>query len=148
MASKRDTHPTIFVLEGTIRCYEDGTMLQLYSLVTTEEWEMIVEETIKYKLFVECLKEVGCPKLNEPWDEEDEWYRLQLGIAASRIRNIDPLLYAKHKQEEIKNKYIQQMESNAPEVIQLIENIKKENKEFIKNKYGIDDNGNTKISKL
>lgn len=146
--SKKDTHPTIFVLDGTIRCYEDGSMLQLHSLITDDEWELIVEETVKYKLFVDSLKEVGCPHLNEPWDEEDEWFRLQLDVAISRIRNIDPLLLAKFDQTQIKAKYQNQMKNNAHEVLKLVDQVKRDNKELIKLKYGIDDNGNTTVSNL
>lgn len=146
--AKKDAHPTIFVLDGTIRCYEDGTMLQLHSQITSEEWQTIVEETLKYKIFVESLKDVGCPSLGEPWDEEDEWFRLQLDIAVSRIRNIDPLLLAKFDQKQIKNKYDTQMRANAPLVLDMIENVRKENKELLRQKYGLDDSGNTTISNL
>lgn len=146
--TKKDRHPTLFVLEGTIRCYEEGSMLQLHAQITTEEWELIVEETIKYKLFVDSLKEVGCPQLGEPWDEEDEWFRLQLDVAISRIRNIDPLLLAKHDQQQIRSKYDAQMRANAPEVLKLVEQVRKDNQQLLKQKYGLDKDGNTMISNL
>jgi len=148
MSKKKENHPTLFVFEGTPRYYDDGTMLQLHTQVTDKEWELIVEETIKYSIFIECLKEVGCPDLGEPWDQEDEWYRLQLEIAVSRIRNIDPLLVAKWDRDQIKEKYATKMRANAPEVIRLIEQVKRENKELIKQKYGLDDHGNTNVSNL
>lgn len=146
--TKKDKNPTIFVLEGTIRCYEDGSMLQLQSLITSVEWEAIVEETVKYKLFVDSLKETGCPLLGEPWDEEDDWFRLQLDVAVSRMRSIDPLLLSKHDQKAIRDKYDNQIRANAPEVLKLIEQVREDNKQLIRQKYGLDGNGNTMISNL
>lgn len=146
--TKKETHPTIFALDGSIRCYDDGSMLELHSQVTAGEWESIVEETVKYKVFVECIKEICCPNLDEPWDEEDEWYRLQLEVAISRMRNIDAMLVAKFDQDKIKNIYKQQMNNNIPEVKKFIEKVRLENRELIKEKYGLDDDGNMKISNL
>jgi hypothetical protein len=145
---KKESHPTLFALDGSIRCYDDGSMLQLYSQVTATEWESIVEETIKYKIFVECIKDICCPKLQEPWDQEDEWYKLQLEVSVSRMRNIDPVLVAKFNQENIRNSYKEQMEQNIPQVIKFIETVRTENRQLIKDKYGLDNDGNMKISNL
>ena len=136
------------MLDGSIRYYDDGSMLQLHTQITDSEWEEIVSETIKYKAFVDCLKEVGCPKLDEPWTEEDEWHRLQLQIAVSRMKNIDPLLVAKHDEGLIKKQYSEQMLKGAENINKMVQDIKAENKELVKKKYGLDDDGNVKVSKL
>ena len=123
-------HPTLFVFDGSIRYYEDGSMLELHTAVRPDEWELIVEETIKYKIFLECLKEVAFPILNEQWTKEDDWFRLQLEVAISRIRNIDPLLVIKWNTDEIKKQYISKMTNNAKDVVKLIEETRNQQKKF------------------
>jgi hypothetical protein len=110
---KKEPHPTLFVLDGSVRWFKDGSMFELHTQITPEEWEMIVCETIKYKVFVECLKEVACPLLETGWTEEDEWGLLQMQVAVSRIRNIDPLLVAKFDQATIKAEYVKFMQQNG-----------------------------------
>jgi len=146
--SKKEIHPTLFVFDGTIRYFDDGSMLELHSKVTPEEWAAIVEQTLKYKIFLDCLKEQACPSLQEPWDEEDEWYRLQLDIAVSRIRNIDPLLLAKYDQGQIKQSYLSKMKQSAADINKMVEDIRRDQKEAIKAKYGLDDHGNSTVSSL
>ena len=111
---KNDKYPTLFAYEGSLRFYKDGSMLSLYSQITNDEWEDIVEETVKYKVFIECLKEYAFPELKERWTEEDDYYRLMLEVALSRMRNIDALLVAKYNQEDIKKFYIKMMVSLHP----------------------------------
>lgn len=129
--SKKEQHPTIFVLEGDIKHYKEGSMLQLNTQITQEEWEIIVEETVKYKVFLECLKNTGCPLLGESWDEEDDWFRLQLDVAVSRMRNLDPLFVAKYDQEELTTAYSKKMAKNAAEVKALVEQMRAEKKAAI-----------------
>lgn len=109
----KEPHPTLFVFEGAIRLFKDGSMLELHSQVTLEEWELIVSDTIHYKVFIECLKTVACPILEEPWEAEDDYFRIQLEIAVSRIRNIDPLLVASFNQDEILQEYTKKAQKNA-----------------------------------
>jgi len=142
----KQKHPTIFSFNGSINVYEDGTMLELHTAITDEEWDMIVEETVKYKIFLECLKETGAPKLNEPWDEEDDWFRIQLGVAVSRMKNIDPLLVAKFDQEEIKKAFTAKMEKGAESMLKLIEQVKEEKRKAILNK--LDGDKTIKVSGL
>ena len=59
MVKKKDKHPTLFVFEGGIKHYEDGSMLELHSQLSSEEWELITAETIKYKVFLDKLKTVA-----------------------------------------------------------------------------------------
>jgi hypothetical protein len=99
---KKEPHPTLFVLEGSVRWFKDGSMLELHAQITPEEWMLIVSETVKYQVFVECLKEVACPILEDGWTQEDEWGLLQMRVAVSRMRNIDPLLVAKFNRDTIK----------------------------------------------
>ena len=110
---KKEPHPTLFVLEGAIRVYEDGSMLELHTQITQEEWEIIVSETIHYKVFLECLKTVACPILEEPWAEEDDYFRVQMEVAVSRMRNIDALLVASFDQKEIMRAYTKKAQRNA-----------------------------------
>lgn len=138
----KEQHPTLFVLEGSIHHYEDGSMLELYSKISQDEWFVIVEETVSYKIFLDCLKEVACPTLKETWDEEDEWYRIQLDIAISRMRNLDPLVVSKHDQKAIKSAFVEKMTKNAKEVVELINEMKENRRKEIGDKY------NTNVSNL
>lgn len=135
---KQNDNPTLFVLEGSIRYYKDGSMLELYSAINQNEWEMMVEETIKYKIFLECLKETAFPLLNETWTAEDEWFKLQLEVAVSRMRNIDPLLMMKWRVDDIKKTYTNAMGIEAAAVQKLIEDMKQQQKGAL----------NTKVSDL
>ena len=146
--SKKEKHPTIFVLDGSIRYYDDGSMLHLHSQITNQEWEEIVSETIKYKVFVNCLKDIACPRLDESWSEEDEWHRLQLQVAVSRMKNIDPLLVAKYNESDIKEEYSKQMIKGVENMKKMIKDIKNKNKEMLKQHYGLDDDGNVRVSKF
>lgn len=119
-------HPTMFVHEGSIKVFSEGSMLQLHMEVTPEEWQQIVKETVEYQTFLECIKKVACPILREPWDEEDDWYRLQLEIAISRMRNIDPLLVASVNVEELTKAYTEKMTANAKEVMALVKSLKEQ----------------------
>lgn len=132
--SPKAKHPTLFCFGGSIRYYEDGSMLELHSQITAEEWEIIIDETVKYKIFLECLKTVACPILGETWDEEDDWFRVQLDIAVSRMRNIDPILVAKHNQDVIKTEMEKKMKRNAAEVQLLVEQMREEKKQAILNR--------------
>jgi hypothetical protein len=144
--TKKEQHPTLFVLEGTIRYYEDGSMLQLHGLISSDEWEIVVEETVKYKVFLECLKSTGCPELGEPWTEEDDWFRIQLEIAVSRMRNIDPLLVANHDQAELTETYAAKMKKNAAEVQILVKQMRDQKKAALQDEFG--DGGAAIVSDL
>jgi len=144
--AKRRKQPTFFVLEGTILCYEDGSMLELHGQVQPAEWEQIVEETVKYLVFVECLKSTGIPLLEERWTEDDDYFRIQLEVAVSRMRNIDPLLVAKFKQDEIAEEYKKQMKSGAIEVKEVVTQVREANKQAILDRFG--DGNATQVSDL
>jgi hypothetical protein len=149
---KREQHPTLFVWEGGIRHYEQGSMLELHTQITTEEWEIIVEQTVAYKVFLECLKQVACPILGEPWDDDDEWFLLQLDVAISRMRNIDTLLVATHDQKAIAKAYTDKMEKNAAEVQELVTKVRSDKREMLSQQLdslpNIDDGDTTKVSNL
>ena len=144
---KNETHPTIFVLEGTILYYDEGSMLALNTQVQQEEWEQIVEETVKYKVFIECLKSTGMPLLDEQWEEEDDYFRIQLDIAVSRMRNIDPIIVASYNQEELAKNYKKQMESGAIEVAKVVTQSREAQKKAIQDRFEADEN-ETKVSDL
>lgn len=143
---KKAKHPTLFVFDGTIMYFEEGTMLELHSQVAQDEWEQIVEQTVKYKVFVECLKTVAMPILGERWDEEDDWFRVQLDVAVSRMRNIDPLLVSSHNQTKITEIYSKQMKANAVEVQGMVTEVRESQKKALSDRYGeFEDDGDTAI---
>ena len=125
---RKEPNPTFFVLDGSIRCYEEGTMLQLHMQITTEEWKAIVCETIKYKAFIECLREIAYPILEEKWEKLDEYFRYQMEIAVSRMRNIDALLVSSFNEDAIKAEYSRLMKHNAVKAKQAIEEIRQQQK--------------------
>lgn len=136
--SKKDKkYPTLFVLEGGIRYYKSGSLLELYSQISIDEWYTIVEETIKYKVFLECLKDTAVKLLSETWTEDDDWFRLHLDVAVSRMRNIDPLYVSRFNQDELKAAYTQKMVSGAEELRVIIEDMRRQEKEVIANISGI-----------
>ncbi len=124
---KKEPHPTLFCLEGSIRVYE-GSMLELHGQITQAEWNCICEETVAYKIFVQALKDVAIPILEESWSEEDEWFRLQLGVAVSRMRNIDPILIGSIDQREIKKSYEDKMRRNAKETAEFVKSVRRHHK--------------------
>jgi hypothetical protein len=129
---RKEPHPTLFVFEGSIRYYQNGSMLELYSQITNEEWEMIIDETIHFKCFIECLKNVAYPILDEIWTKEDEWFLLQMNVAISRLRNIDNLYVAKYDEKKIKKIYSKIMKKNANSCKEMIKATQKAQKEFIR----------------
>lgn len=145
---KEESHPTLFVWEGEIRMYEDGGMLGLHTQITTEEWEMIVEQTVSYKVFLECLKQVACPILGESWDKEDDWFRVQLDVAVSRMRNIDPLLVASHDQKVMAEAFTEKMQKNATEVQELVEQLREQKRHMLKEQHNLGDGESIAVSDL
>lgn len=121
-------------------------MLELYSNIRPDEWEAIVEETVKYKTFVECLKEVACPILKESWGEEEDWFRVQLGVAVSRMQNIDPLLVSKYNQPQLREEYSVAMRKNAEVVREMIVELREHSDRMLREKYGED--GKSTVSDL
>lgn len=148
---KKEQHPTVFALDGTIQVYEDGSMLELHAKVTPDEWEMIVEETVKYRAFVECLKEIAVPALEERWEDEDDWFRIQLDVAISRMLNIDTLLVSKFNHEEIKKTYADAMKKNSAKMLEFIEQVRAGQRAIIEAKlkeYKDSSEDSTKVSDL
>ncbi len=136
--SKKDKkYPTLFVLEGGIRYYKSGSLLELYSQISIDEWHTIVEETIKYKVFLECLKDTAVKLLSETWTDDDDWFRLHLDVAVSRMRNIDPLYVSRFDQEKLKTAYTTKMINGAEELRVIIEDMRRQEKEVIANISGI-----------
>ena len=122
-----ETYPTVFVFQGVPRYFEDGSMLELQSGVTDDEWKQIVEDTVGYHIFVECLKSVAFPLLKENWTTTDECWRLQFELAVSRIKNIDPFAVMAIDSDDIKKKMSGKMARNGQEVLSLIDDMRKIN---------------------
>lgn len=141
-----EKHPTLFVIDGTIKCYDDGSMLELHGQITDDEWRLIVEETIRYKVFIECLRDVACPMLQESWSEEDKWFCKELDVAVSRMRNIDPFLVSTHDQKKLIEAFASKMKMNAAAVQEMIEDIRLKKKELIRKRY--EDGESTVVSDL
>ena len=144
---RQEDHPTFFVLEGIILAYEEGSMLNLHTQVDKDEWEQIVEETIKYKVFVECLKSTGMLLLEERWEDEDDYFRVQLDVSVSRMRNIDPILVASYDQKALAESYIKQMKSGAIQVNEVIAKVREAQKNAMMDKLSNDGDA-TKVSDL
>jgi hypothetical protein len=121
---KKTAHPTLFVFKGVIRYYEAGSMLELHAQVTPEEWDEIVKDTVEYSVFLNCLKETACPRLDEPWTTDDEWFRLQLEVSISRIRNIDPLKLAQFNVDDIRRQFSDQILKGVDQVKALIKDLR------------------------
>ena len=143
---RKEPEPTFFVLDGTIRCYEEGSMLQLHMQIEPEEWQAIVCETVKYKAFVECLKEIAYPILEESWEKLDEYFRHQMEIAVSRMRNIDALLVSSLNEEKIKTDYSGWMKHNAVKAKAAIEEIRQQQRAA--GQQWLDQLGTTEVSNL
>lgn len=126
--AKKTPHPTLFALQGSIHVFEEGSMLELHTQITAEEWAEIVDDTINYKIFLECLKEVAIPLLEESWTAEEEWFKIQLDVAVSRMRNLDPLLVAKYDQKQIKEKMSDKMTRNGKTLMACIQKMRQNNK--------------------
>lgn len=122
-------YPTLFVLEGGIRMY-DKSMRLLYTKITIREWEIIVPETVECYLFMRALKEVGMPRLHEPWTKLLEFFLRGLWVNIGRMKNIDPLLVARVDQEAVLKAYKQKMEQGAEDFMeearQIHEDIRKQ----------------------
>jgi len=142
---RKEPHPTFFVLEGAIRCYEDGSMLELYSQIKSDEWEVIVSETVHYKVFLECLKQVACPILEEPWTKEDDYFLVQMEVAVSRMRNIDALLVASIDQKKILRAYTKKAQVNAQALKAEINELKQQRAKLL---LDLQDGDITKVSDL
>lgn len=121
--AKKKKNPTHFVLGGQILEYT-GSMLELHAKVDLEEWKVIIEETISFKVFIECLKEVGMPLLEEKWEKEDQEQLDALVLSVSRIRNIDPLLTATINQDELREQYTTKMKSGAADIDKMVKEIR------------------------
>jgi hypothetical protein len=122
-------YPTLFVLNGSVMRYE-GTLLALHNLITDTEWHQMVEETIKYKSYIKCLKDVAFPILDEKWTDEDEEYKLYIDVAVSRMRNIDPLYVMKWNEEEIVTSYTRSIKLNAYDVRRIIDELHRQRHDF------------------
>lgn len=117
--------PTLFVHEGAILMYEKG-MLVFHAKITTAEWMLIVEETIKYHTFLVALKDVGMPRLHEPWTKLHEYFLRGLEVNLGRMRNIDPLLFARVDREQLLTAYKFKMEVNSEEVLKEIDAVREQ----------------------
>lgn len=118
------TNPTLFVLEGSPRYYTEGTLFELYTQITQMEWEIITEESIKYHMFVSCLKDTAYPLLKEIWTEDDEWWLVQLSETIKQIKNIDPMATIRTNSETIKASYIEMMTRNGQAIVEQIQQFK------------------------
>ncbi len=120
-------HPTLFVFEGSMRYYDEGTMLGLFTQVNAEEWTKIITETIQYKIFVDCIKEIACPLLDEPWTKEDDWYRLMLEVNLGRMKNCDPMQFIMINQDEVRKSFETKIRMNAQAVLADIQEFRRSN---------------------
>lgn len=142
-ARRREPHPTIFVLEGAIQHFPDS-MLELNNQITADEWDTVVRDTIQYKIFLDCLKEVACPILKESWTKEDDWYRVMLDHNVGRMRNIDPILVASIDQDKIRKAFEDKIRHNALDVAEDIKTWRDQQQTWLKDQ----DHSRTDVSEL
>ncbi len=128
---RTETHPTLFVFDGAIKHFPDGSMLELHAGVNPDEWQDIIIGTIQYKIFLDCLKEIACPLLHEEWTQDDEWYRIMLDHNIGRMRNIDPMIFLPINQKEIREKFEEKIRRNALEVSEDIKRFKEQNRTWL-----------------
>lgn len=138
-------HPTMFVLDGSIRHYEGGSMLELYSQITQDEWTEIIIGTIQYKIFLDCLKDVACPVLHETWTREDDWFRLMLDVNLGRMKNLDPLQFATIRQDEVRTAFEAKIKKNAAEVADDIKRFRDQHRSWLDSR---SDHSSTNVSEL
>lgn len=144
-ARRNEPHPTIFVLEGGIQHFPDGSMMELYTGVTPEEWKEIVVETVQYRIFLDCLKEVACSILKEPWTKEDEWFRIVLEHNIGRMQNLDPMLFITFNQKEIRKNFEEKIRKNALDVAEDIKRVREHHHSWLGEK---SDHSKTNVSEL
>jgi hypothetical protein len=144
-ARRNEPHPTIFVLDGTIQHFPDGSMMELYTGVTPDEWQEIVISSVQFKIFLDCLKDVACPLLHEVWTKEDEWYRLMLEHNISRMRNLDPMIFLPIDQDEIKRKFEDKIRTQSIEVAADIKKFRDQHYSFLGER---SDHSSTDVSEL
>lgn len=117
-------HPTIFAMDGSIRHYDDGTLFSLYTQISLDEWKHIIGETVKYKVFITCLKDVACPILDEIWTKEDDWWRVQLDRTIQEMRKLTPLEFIGIDEEKLTESYTLSMRANANTLSEEIQRLK------------------------
>lgn len=98
-------------------------MRQLYSQITINEWEIIVDETVKYYIFLRALKEVGMPMLGEQWTKLCEYFLVGLRVNVFRMKKIEPLLVARIDKNAIFKIYKKKMEEGAKEFMEEVRQI-------------------------
>lgn len=128
---RHEPHPTIFVFDGSIQHFPDGSMLELYTGVTPDEWQDIVVGTVQYKIFLDCLKDIACPLLHESWTSEDDWFRVVLEHNISRMRQLDPMIFLPINQETIKVEFEKKIRKNALEVSEDIKRFREQHQSFL-----------------
>lgn len=130
-ARRSEPHPTMFVLDGAIQHFPDGSMLELYTGVTPDEWQDIVVGTVQYKVFLDCLKEVACPILHESWTPDDDYFRVILDHNIGRMRNLDPMIFLPINQDEIRLKFEEKIRRNAIEVAEDIKRMREQHHSWL-----------------
>lgn len=144
-AARNAPHPTMFAFEGVIKHYEDGSMIELFTKVTTEEWELIITETVQYKIFLDCLKDVAFPILHEVWTKEDEWFRVMLEHNIARMKNLNPMLFLPINQETIRKAFEDKIRRNATEVAEDIQRMRSQQQSWLGDR---SDHSTTNVSEL
>jgi len=114
-----------FVLEGDIKEFE-GSVIELRSQVSDDEWVQIINETVAYKVFLKCLKKVGMPLLGERWDKEDDKFIIWLTESVSNMKILDPILVSSVNEKKLKKIYTTKMQDGADSMGKLIKDVAKD----------------------
>ena len=114
-----------FALEGDIKEFE-GSVIELRSQVSDDEWIQIVNETVAYKVFLKCLKKVGMPLLGETGEKEDDKFIVWLTESVSNMKILDPILVSSVNEKKLKKIYTTKMQDGADNMSKLIKDVAKD----------------------
>lgn len=124
MARKKHSKQTVFAFNGEIRYYENKLgVLRLQ--VSDEEWDIIVKSTVEYCAYVEALKNVACPMLDEEWDTDDQVYLNELKKTIKQIKALDPFILAKYNYDDTVKNFTKTMTDRASELVAEIKEFSK-----------------------
>ncbi len=104
---------TTFIFQGQI-LQHDGSIFSLKTQVSSDEWLNIVVDTVKYAIYLECMKQaVNLLEDNTiTWTTADDEYITQLRSTVSSIIETDPISVSNIDQNKIRNDYFTEMRKN------------------------------------
>jgi len=111
---------TVFAIAGTVHEYQ-GSLLELRTTLSEHEWKSIIVETVKYRIFMECVKKHAIKKLDERWSKSEKEVLKGLKQTIEKMQQLDPLLVATVDQNQVRDDYTRMVNDGCMEVLQTIE---------------------------